>query len=107
MPTRLRRIFATLALASLLTTGGAAALPGSSRTAPVPGGTAAPFAWLNGWLARLQAALPGLASVWEKAGGGMDPDGVPSPSPSGDEGSGGGRGGAGGGGGGVSGAGAV
>lgn len=88
MPTRLHRTFATLALASLLTTGAAAALPGSGRTEPDPGGTAAPLAWLDGWLARLQAALPGLASAWEKAGGGMDPNGVPSPSPSGDEGGG-------------------
>jgi hypothetical protein len=86
MPTRLHRTFATLALASLLTTGAAAALPESGRVDPDPGGTVAPFAWLDGWLARLQAALPGLASVWEKAGGDMDPDGVLSPPPSGDEG---------------------
>jgi hypothetical protein len=86
MPTRLHRTFATLALASLLTTGAAAALPGSGRTDPSLRGTAAPFAGLDGWLARLQAALPGLASVWEKAGGDMDPNGLLSPPPSGEEG---------------------
>lgn len=88
MPTRLRRTFATLALTSLLTTGGAAALPGSDRVDPGSRGAAAPFSWLDGWLGRLQPALPGLASVWEGAGSGMDPNGVPSTSPSGDEGSG-------------------
>jgi hypothetical protein len=87
MRSRLRRTFATLTLAFLLTNA-AAALPGSGRMGPGLRGAAAPFSWLDGWLARVQAALRGLASIWEEAGSGMDPDGVPSTSPSGDEGSG-------------------
>jgi hypothetical protein len=73
MPSRLRRTLTTLALALLLTTNAAGALPGTGRTAP--GGPATLFDLFLQW----------LASAWEKAGGTMDPDGQPAV-PSGDAG---------------------
>lgn len=90
MTCRPRRIFASLVLALLLTTGGAWALPGVAR--PAAAGPAAVFGLVERW----------LGSLWAKAGSDMDPDGQAAPSgnagsemdpngmltpPSGDEGS--------------------